>query len=79
MSQRGRGPGELDGVCWSLGIESPEEAMDGSMVAPARARGEILNIAEYNAHEVRATGAVRRRRRDATLEFRDDRAPTPER
>ena len=53
--------------------------MDGSMVAPARARGEILNIAEYNAHEVRATSAVRRRSRDPTLEFRDDRAPTSER
>ena len=32
--------------------------MDGSMVAPAYERGEIVKIAEYNAHDVRATSAV---------------------
>lgn len=76
VSQRGRGPSKLDVVCWSLGIESPKEVMDGSMVAPAYARGEILKIAEYNAHDVRATTAVYRRCRDLILKFRHDWAPT---
>ena len=72
VSQRGRGPSKLDVVCWSLGIESPKEVMDGSMVAPAYARGEIIKIAEYNAHDVRATSAVYRRCRDLILRFRSD-------
>ena len=75
VSQRGRGPSKLDVVCWALGIESPKEVMDGSMVAPAYARGEILKIAEYNAHDVRATSAVYRRCRDMILKFRSDWAP----
>ncbi len=76
VSQRGRGPSKLDVVCWALGIESPKEVMDGSMVAPAYARGEILKIAEYNAHDVRATSAVYRRCRDLILRFRSDWAPS---
>jgi predicted PolB exonuclease-like 3'-5' exonuclease len=75
VSQRGRGPSKLDVVCWALGIESPKEVMDGSMVAPAYANGEILKIAEYNAHDVRATSAVYRRCRDLILRFRSDWAP----
>jgi|GEM_PF-116343 len=75
VAQRGRGPSKLDVVCWSLGIESPKEVMDGSMVAPAYARGEILKIAEYNAHDVRATSAVYRRCRDLILKFRKDWTP----
>ena len=75
VSQRGRGPSKLDVVCWSLGIESPKEVMDGSMVAPAYANGEILKIAEYNAHDVRATSAVYRRCRDMILRYRSDWAP----
>ena len=75
VAQRGRGPSKLDVVCWSLGIESPKEVMDGSMVAPAYARGEILKIAEYNAHDVRATSAVYRRCRDLILKFRKDWSP----
>lgn len=72
LSQRDRGPSKLDVVCWALGIESPKEVMDGSMVAPAYARGEIVKIAEYNAHDVRATSAVYRRTRDLLLRYRAD-------
>ncbi len=72
MGQRGRGPSNLDVVCWALSIDSPKETMDGSMVAPAYERGEILKIAEYNAHDVRATSAVYRKVRDGILRFRAD-------
>ena len=72
VSQRGRGPSKLDVVCWALGIESPKGVMDGAMVAPAYARGEIVEIAEYNAHDVRATAAVYRRCRDLILRYRAD-------
>ncbi|MEZ6038351.1 MAG: ribonuclease H-like domain-containing protein [Planctomycetota bacterium] len=75
VTQRGRGPSKLDVVCWALGIESPKEVMDGSMVAPAYARGEIVKIAEYNAHDVRATAAVYRKCRDLILRYRADWAP----
>jgi len=46
--------------------------MSGAEVAPAYARGEILKIAEYNAHDVRATSAVYRRLRDLVLRYRAD-------
>lgn len=72
LTQRGRGPSKLDVVCWALGIESPKEHMDGSMVAPAYARGEIVKIAEYNRHDVRATSAVYRKVRDCVLRYRAD-------
>ncbi|MEO6594428.1 MAG: ribonuclease H-like domain-containing protein [Planctomycetota bacterium] len=75
LSQRG-GPSKLDVVCWALGIVSPKEVMDGSMVAPAYARGEIVKIAEYNAHDVRATSAVYRKVRDLVLRYRGDWAPS---
>lgn len=71
LSQRG-GPSKLDVVCWALGIESPKEQMDGSMVAPAYERGEIVEIARYNAHDVRATSAVFRKVRDLVLRYRSD-------
>ncbi len=69
LGGRWRGPSTLDVVCWSLGIESPKGEMDGSMVAPAYARGEIENIATYNAHDVRATSAVYNCVRDRLLRF----------
>lgn len=72
LTQRDRGPSKLDVVCWALGIESPKQAMSGAEVAPAYARGEILKIAEYNAHDVRATSAVYRRVRDMVLRYRAD-------
>lgn len=75
LTQRGRGPSKLDVVCWALGIESPKEVMDGSMVAPAYERGEIVRIAEYNAHDVRATASVYRRVRDLILRYRADWPP----
>jgi predicted PolB exonuclease-like 3'-5' exonuclease len=76
VTQRGRGPSKLDVVCWALGIESPKEVMDGSMVAPAYERGEIVKIAEYNAHDVRATSAVYRKVRDLILRYRADWQPS---
>lgn len=72
VTQRGRGPSKLDVVCWALGIESPKEVMDGSMVAPAYERGEIVKIAQYNAHDVRATTELYRRCRDLILRYRAD-------
>jgi len=72
LTQRSRGPSKLDVVCWALGIESPKEHMDGSMVAPAYARGEIIKIADYNRHDVRATTAVYRKVRDYVLRYRSD-------
>lgn len=76
VTQRGRGPSKLDVVCWALGIQSPKEVMDGSMVAPAYERGEIVKIAEYNAHDVRATSEVYRKCRDLILRYRADWQPT---
>jgi uncharacterized protein YprB with RNaseH-like and TPR domain len=70
--ERSLGPTNLDVVCWSLGIESPKEHMDGSMVAPAYERGEIEKVAAYNARDVRATIALYRRLRDTVLRFRED-------
>ncbi|MFO7566648.1 MAG: ribonuclease H-like domain-containing protein [Enhygromyxa sp.] len=68
----GLGSTSLDVVCWALGIESPKGAMDGSMVAPAYARGEIESIASYNVADVRATAAVFRHLREQLLPFRND-------
>lgn len=69
---RALGPTNLDVVCWALGIDSPKEQMDGSMVAPAYAKGEIEKIALYNAHDVRATTAVFQRVRERILRYRED-------
>lgn len=63
-------PANLEIVCWALGIESPKEQMDGSMVAPTWHAGEIEKIATYNAADVRATSAVYQRLRDTVLRFR---------
>ena len=68
----GLGGTSLDVACWALGIESPKGAMDGSMVAPTYARGDIESIATYNAADVRATAAVYRHLRDHLLPFRKD-------
>jgi DNA polymerase elongation subunit (family B) len=62
----------LDVTCWALGIESPKGEMDGSMVAPTYARGDIEAIATYNAADVRATAAVYRHLRQHLLPFRND-------
>lgn len=67
-----RGPSSLDVVCWALGFASPKEAMDGSMVATAYAKGDLGQIALYNAGDVRATTAVYQRVRDGLLRWRDD-------
>ena len=72
LGQQGRGPSNLDVVCWALGIESPKGTMDGSMVAPAYQSGEIVEIAEYNRHDVRATTAVYQRVRELLLRYRRD-------
>lgn len=67
-----RGPSSLDVVCWALGLTSPKEDMDGSMVATTYAKGDIGSIALYNAGDVRATTGVYQRVRDQILRFRDD-------
>lgn len=72
LSQRDKAPSKLDVICWAFGIESPKGDMDGSKVAPAYARGEIVKIAEYNRHDVRATAAVYRKLRDTVLRYRSD-------
>jgi predicted PolB exonuclease-like 3'-5' exonuclease len=72
LGKHSGGPSKLDVVCWALGVESPKGVMDGSMVAPAYDRGEYERIAEYNAHDVRATGEVYRKVRDHILKFRSD-------
>jgi predicted PolB exonuclease-like 3'-5' exonuclease len=66
------GSTSLDVTCWALGIASPKEAMDGSMVAPAYARRDIEAIATYNAADARATAAVYRHLRQHLLPFRND-------
>ena len=66
------GPSSLDVVCWSLGLTSPKGSMDGSMVAPTYARGDLATIAEYNAGDVRATAEVYRRVEGSILSFRSD-------
>lgn len=68
----GRGPASLDVICWALGMPSPKEVMDGSMVHTYFAKGDVATIAEYNAGDVRATTAVYQRVRDGLLRFRDD-------
>jgi uncharacterized protein YprB with RNaseH-like and TPR domain len=68
----GRGPASLDVVCWALGLASPKEEMDGSMVATTYAKGDLASIALYNAGDVRATTAVYQRVRDGVLKWRDD-------
>ena len=67
-----RGPSSLDVVCWALGLTSPKEAMDGSMVATTYEKGDIASIALYNAGDVLATTGVYQRVRDRILRFRDD-------
>jgi hypothetical protein len=69
---RERGPASLDVVCWALGLSSPKETMDGSMVATAYAKGDLGSIALYNAGDVRATTGVFQRVRDGLLSHRDD-------
>ncbi|GAB4146370.1 MAG: hypothetical protein Fur0037_14430 [Planctomycetota bacterium] len=72
LTQRDRGPSKLDVVCWALDIESPKQSMSGAEVAPAYAQGRIAEIAEYNAHDVRATCQVYQRVRDMILRYRSD-------
>ncbi len=72
LKQGDKAPSKLDVICWALGVASPKGEMDGSKVAPAYARGEILKIAEYNRHDVRATAEVYRKVRDSILRYRGD-------
>ena len=49
--------------------DRPRKAIEA---ARAYARGEIVKIAEYNSHDVRATSAVYRKVRDLVLRYRGD-------
>ncbi|MDH5675111.1 MAG: ribonuclease H-like domain-containing protein [Myxococcales bacterium] len=69
---RALGPMSLDVVCWALGVTSPKDVMDGSMVAPAYEKGEIERIARYNAGDVAATIEVFLRAREHILKHRAD-------
>lgn len=69
---RSMGPASLEAVCWALGVESPKAGMDGAGVAPAYAEGRIVEIAEYNRGDVRATTSVYQRVRETVLKFRED-------
>ena len=66
---RASGPASLDVVCWALGIESPKGDMDGSMVAPTYARGDIERIADYNVGDVEATARIYRRAQELLLPY----------
>lgn len=68
----GRNTASLDVVCWALGLASPKEEMDGSMVSTAYAKGDLASIALYNAGDVRATTGVYQRVRDDLLRYRPD-------
>jgi predicted PolB exonuclease-like 3'-5' exonuclease len=72
LKQGDKAPSKLEVICWALGVESPKGEMDGSKVAPTYARGDIVKIAEYNRHDVRATAEVYRKVRDGILRFRGD-------
>jgi hypothetical protein len=72
MGERALGPGSLDVVCWALGIESPKGELDGSMVAPVYATGDVERIATYNAADVRATVALYHRLAAGLLRYRAD-------
>lgn len=72
QGRHGAGPNNLDTVCWALGIESPKEQMDGSMVAPAYEKGDAQDIAIYNRADVTATTSVYQRVRDLILKYRKD-------
>lgn len=64
QGERNLGPANLDVWCWAMGIASPKEDMDGSMVAATYERGEIEKIAHYNANDVRATVALYQRAKE---------------
>ena len=70
--ERPLGPSGLEPWCWALGIDSPKNDMDGSMVASTYAQGDVERIALYNAADVRATAALYRRVREKVLAFRQD-------
>ena len=72
QGRHGSGPSNLDTICWALGIESPKEKMDGSMVAPAYEKGDAEDIAVYNRADVTATTKVYHRVRDLVLRYRKD-------
>ncbi len=53
--------GSLEKLCMALGIASPKQGIDGSMVAAAVADGRIQEVAEYCARDVEATRKVWKR------------------
>ncbi|MDO8462720.1 MAG: ribonuclease H-like domain-containing protein [bacterium] len=44
--------------CRAFGIETPKDGMDGSEVGEYFRRGDFLDIARYNARDIRATKAL---------------------
>ena len=54
----GARPMNLDAACFAFGIESPKDAMDGSMVGQAFHDGRYEEIAKYNLADIDATRAL---------------------
>jgi len=52
---RGTPPMNLDAACYAFGIESPKNAMDGSLVAQAFREKRYEEIARYNLADIEAT------------------------
>lgn len=51
----------LDKLCLALGVQTPKDGMDGSMVGAAVADGRIGEVADYCKKDVMATRAVYQR------------------
>ncbi|MEZ5989210.1 MAG: ribonuclease H-like domain-containing protein [Planctomycetota bacterium] len=64
---RGAAPMNLDAACFAFGIESPKDAMDGSMVGRAYRDRRYEDIARYNLADIEATRALYARLADTVL------------
>lgn len=68
-SGRGAAPMNLDAACFAFGIESPKDAMDGSMVGQAYRERRYQEIARYNLSDIVATRELYRRLAETVLPF----------
>lgn len=71
-SGRGAAPMNLDAACFAFGIESPKDAMDGSMVGQAFRERRYEEIARYNLSDIVATRELYRRLAETVLPFLDN-------
>ncbi len=68
-SGRGAAPMNLDAACFAFNIESPKDAMDGSMVGQAYRERRYQEIAKYNLSDIVATRELYRRLAETVLPF----------